>query len=76
MISETLLDKSQVINSFQNLPDQVTADELIERILFIQLIEERITSADQGNVTPHNEVMQELKELKARKIAERQALQA
>ena len=74
METETLLNKNQVIESFGNLPDQVTADELIERILFIQLIEKRINSADQGNVIPNNQVMQELKELKVRKIAERQAL--
>ena len=76
MISETLLDKHQIINSFQDLPERVTADALIERILFIQLIEERIVSANQGNVVPHDQVLKELKELKARKIAEREALQA
>lgn len=71
MNTETLLDKNQVIDSFQNLPDQVSVDELIERILFIQLINERVRSAEAGNIVPHDQVMRELNELRARKQAER-----
>lgn len=70
MESETLLDKRQVIESFENLPDHVTADDLIERILFIRLINERIQEAEREPGTPHNEFMREFNEFKARRKVE------
>ena len=69
MEGEIMLKKSKVIDSFQNLPEEVTADELIERILFIQLIEQRIKSAEQGNVVSTEQVMSELRRLRAEKMA-------
>ena len=69
MEAETLLKKSQVIDSFQNLPEEVSAEDLIERILFIRLIEERIKSAEQGNVVSSEQVMSELRGLRAEKLA-------
>ena len=72
MLADTLLSKSQVINSFQNLPEQVTADELIERILFLRLINERLQEAEREPGTPHEDFMREFNEFKAQKKAERQ----
>ena len=72
METETLLDKKQVIESFGNLPDQVTADQLIERILFIRLINERLQEAKQTLGTPHVEFMREFAEFKIQKKAERE----
>lgn len=66
-----MLKKSKVIDSFQNLPEDVTADELIERILFIRLIEDRIKSAEQGHTTSHEEFMRDFDAFKAKKRAER-----
>ncbi len=69
MEAETILKKSQIIDSFRDLPEEVTAEDLIERILFIQLIEQRIKSADEGNVVSNEEVMRELRELRTEKMA-------
>lgn len=66
---DTLLKKSQVVESFRDLPEEVTADDLIERILFIQLIEQRIKSAESGNVVTTDQVMSELRKLRAEKMA-------
>lgn len=72
METETLLDKNQVIESFESLPDQVTADQLIERILFIRLINERLQEVERGPGTPHEDFMREFKIFKEQKRAEKQ----
>ncbi|GAB4014566.1 hypothetical protein [Spirosoma koreense] len=69
--AETLLNKSQVIESFGNLPDQVTADQLIERILFIRLINERLQEVERSSGTPHEDFMREFNDYKAQKRAEK-----
>lgn len=66
---EILLDKNQVIASLSELPDKVSSEDLIERILFIKLIESRLRESTE---VPHEQVMRELGQLKDQKIAERQ----
>ena len=75
METETLLDKSQIIESFGNLPDQVTADQLIERILFIRLINERIRETETQSGTTHKDFMREFDEYKSQlKTAKKHAI--
>lgn len=69
MYTETLLDKNQVINSFSDLPDQVSSEELIERILFIESVYKGLQDIDKGKTVPHEQVMRELREIKAKKMA-------
>lgn len=64
---EILLDKNQVLASLNELPDRVSSEDLIERILFIKLIESRLRET---SVTPHEQVMQELRAIKQAKLAE------
>lgn len=64
---EILLDKNQVLDSLSKLPDRVSSEDLIERILFIKLIESRLRETTEVS---HEQVMQELKELKQKKLAE------
>jgi|GEM_PF-6580659 len=64
---EILLDKSQVLASLSELPDKVSSEELIERILFIKLIQNRLRETTE---VPHEQVMNELREMKERKRAE------
>ena len=71
MEAETLLDKKQVIESFGNLPDHVTADELIERILFIRLINERLQEAKNEPGIPHEDFMRDFNDFKAQKKVEK-----
>ncbi|GAB3746479.1 hypothetical protein [Spirosoma pomorum] len=63
---EILLDKNQVLASLSKLPDRVSSEDLIERILFIKLIESRLLEAAE---IPNEQVMQELKDLKQKKLA-------
>lgn len=64
---EILLDKHQVLASLSQLPDKVSSEDLIERILFIKLIESRLRETTE---VPHEQVMRELRELKQQKLAE------
>lgn len=64
---EILLDKNQVLASLSELPDRVSSEDLIERILFIKLIESRLRETTHVS---HAQVMQELKELKQQKLNE------
>ncbi|MBC7570147.1 MAG: hypothetical protein H7319_10490 [Spirosoma sp.] len=64
---EILLDKRQVLASLSELPDKVSSEELIERILFIKLIQNRLRETTE---VPHEQVMNELREMKERKRAE------
>ena len=63
---EILPDKSQVIASLSELPDKVSSEDIIERILFIKLIESRLRETSHVS---NAQVMQELKELKQQKLA-------
>lgn len=64
---ELLLDKSQVLASLSELPDKVSSEELIERILFIKLIQSRLHETTE---VPHEQVMNELREMKEQKRAD------
>ncbi|GAB3692419.1 hypothetical protein GCM10027592_11340 [Spirosoma flavus] len=65
--NEILLDKNQVLASLSELPDRVSSEDLIERILFIKLIESRLHETTHVS---NEQVMQGLDELKQQKLAE------
>ncbi|QJD78922.1 phospholipase D-like domain-containing protein [Spirosoma rhododendri] len=64
---EILLDKNQVLAALSDLPDKVSSEELIERILFIKLIESRLLETAE---VPNDQVMQLLRDVKQQKVAE------
>ncbi|MEZ4902037.1 MAG: hypothetical protein R2822_09910 [Spirosomataceae bacterium] len=57
---EILLDKSEVISSFKDLPERVSAADMIERIIFLQKIEDGLQSLKRGDVVPHEEIMSKI----------------
>ncbi|MBO0930179.1 hypothetical protein [Fibrella aquatilis] len=59
--TETLLDKAQVLNSIRELPEKVSADALIEHILFMQSVASGIEQASLGHITPHEQAMLEIR---------------
>ena len=62
-----LLNRDQVLDSLRELPEKVSFDDLVERLLFIKLIEERLQ--EQKEVL-NSIVMQELQDLRCQKMAE------
>ena len=70
MIAETILfNRDQVLDSLRELPEKVSFDDLVERLLFIKLIEERLQEQKE---VPNSVVMQELQALRSQKMAELQ----
>ena len=55
--SEILLDKAEIITALSNLPDKVSAEDMIDKILFMKRLEIGFREAEAGNGTSHEEVM-------------------
>ncbi|TAE32948.1 MAG: hypothetical protein EAZ91_03555 [Cytophagales bacterium] len=70
---ETLLNKNQVLHSLQNLPEQISSEDLIEHILFMAQVQRGIQQANEGKVVTHEQLMKELADLRIQKQAERRA---
>ena len=66
---EILLDKAEIIASFKTLPDKVSAEDLIEKILFMKRLEIGLQDIAQGRVVSHEEVMEQFKEWKREKLS-------
>ena len=52
--------KQNVIETITHLPDNVTYSDIIEKIRFIQEVEEGIKQADDGELLTHGEVERSL----------------
>ena len=51
-----MLLKKQIIETLEKMPTDATTEDLIERIIFIQKIEEGIKDVDLNNVVNESEV--------------------
>ena len=48
--------KQQVIELIKNLPDNVTIEEILERLYFIIQVDDGLKELDEGKGIPHDEV--------------------
>jgi predicted transcriptional regulator len=48
--------KELILQSIQSWPDDITMDQVIERIYFIRKLERAMRDDEAGRVTPHEEV--------------------
>ena len=67
--TEILLDKAEVIAALSGLPDKVSAEDIIDKVLFMKRLEIGLREAEAGNGTPHEEVMAKFKEWKKERLA-------
>lgn len=51
-----MLTKDKVLDSINNMPDNFTIDELIDRLVFIEKVERGLEQSKRGEVYPHEEV--------------------
>lgn len=51
-----MITKDEMVRAIQSLPEDATVRDAIERLEFIELIEQRIAEADAGNVITQEEV--------------------
>ncbi|MFN8347179.1 MAG: hypothetical protein U0X91_19410 [Spirosomataceae bacterium] len=60
-MSATTIKTESVIESLRDLPERVSVDEIIERIIVLAKLEKALEQAEAGKVFPHEEVMTEAK---------------
>jgi len=48
--------KKQLIEAIENMPNESSTEDLIERIIFIQKIEQGITDVQQNNVVNEDKI--------------------
>ncbi len=51
-----MLNKQQVIDSIQQLPDQFSIDDLIERVIVMEKIERGLIQSQKGEIVPDSDL--------------------
>ena len=59
------MTKEKVISSLANLPDEFPVEDLIERLLFVQQVEEGMRQSERGETIPLENVRQQLRKWSA-----------
>jgi predicted transcriptional regulator len=55
-MTETLSMKEMVLKAMENLPEEDTIDEAMERLYFLSKIEEGVQDLENGRVHTHEEI--------------------
>ncbi|HTF18065.1 MAG TPA: hypothetical protein VK658_08340 [Chryseolinea sp.] len=55
------MKKEKVIATVKELPQEFELEELIEKLVFVEKVEKGLQQAEQGKVTPHQEVKELVK---------------
>lgn len=53
-------DKELVLEAIQELPDDVSMEQIGDRVAFIAAVQKGISEIDQGDLIPHEQVRQQL----------------
>lgn len=69
-----ILKKRQLIQSFQNFPDEVNSEDAIERILLLAQIERSLQQIEEGKVITHDQMLLKIAEMREHKRAETRPL--
>jgi len=51
-----MLTKNKVIQSVNNLPESFTIDELIDRLIFLEKVEQGLKQSEEGKVVSNDDV--------------------
>lgn len=57
-----MVTRDKILNTVSAMPSEFELDELIERLIFIQKVEEGLESINNGKGIPHEKVEQIFKE--------------
>ena len=55
-----MITKSQIINSFDNLPENVTIDQVIDHLLVLEKVQKGLNDSAEGNTNTKEEAKQKL----------------
>lgn len=56
-----MLTKTQILNSLDKLPDNVTIDQVIDHLIFIEKIQKGLDDSEKGNIYSKDEAKEKLK---------------
>jgi predicted transcriptional regulator len=56
-----MITKTQLINSFNNLPENLTVDQVIDHIIFVEKVQQGLEDVAQGRVNTKDEARAKLK---------------
>ena len=60
MESHVVLTKEQMLKAIQDLPDDASVDEAVDRLYFLEKIERGIAEAHAGRTVSHEEALRRL----------------
>ena len=55
------MKRDKAIEAIKELPSEFDLDELIEKLLFVEKVEQGLKQAEEGKVTPHSKVKEMVK---------------
>lgn len=56
------MEKNKAIDIVNQMPENFQIDDLIEKLIFIEKIEEGLIDIEEGNVVDHSEVIKQVSE--------------
>jgi predicted transcriptional regulator len=56
-----MITKTQLINSLNNLPENLTVDQVIDHIIFVEKVQQGLEDVAQGRVNTKEEARDKLK---------------
>ena len=57
-----MISKEKLLKSLEEMPEKINIDELLDKILFIQKVEEGLAQSTQGHVSSHESVKNEMRQ--------------
>lgn len=55
-----MINKQQLLKFFADLPDQVSIDEIMDKIMLLHKIEIGLEQSNNNQVTPHDQIKDQL----------------
>lgn len=56
------MEKNKAIHIVNQMPENFQIDDLIEKLIFIERVEEGLIDIEEGNVVDHSEVIKQVSE--------------
>ena len=57
-----MISKEKLLKSLEEMPEHINIDELLDKVLFIQKVEEGLLQSAEGHVTSHELVKNEMRQ--------------
>ena len=62
-----MISKEKLLKSLEGMPDKINIDDLLDKILLIQKVEEGLLQSTQGQITAHESFKNEMEQWVDRK---------